>query len=109
MKFGSSVEIKKSPYNLQVINFSSALFKQKMNELFDVLVTNLIYLKNIDPNNTTKFISNWDTQVQSIIITYPLLFLPAFDVLEDKLNCKAFSFNNKNQKANRYGKVLSIN
>ena len=34
-----------------------------MDELFDVLVTNLIYLKNIDPNNTSKFISNNDTQV----------------------------------------------
>ena len=80
-----------------------------MDELYEILVTNLVYLKNIDPNNTAKFVSNSDTKMNKVILTYPMLFMPAFDVLEEKLNCKALSFNQKNQKANRYGTLLSVN
>ena len=81
----------------------------KMDELYEILVTNLVYMKNIDPNNTAKFVSNTDTKVNKVILTYPLLFMPAFESLEEKLNCRSFSFNLKNQKTNRYGTLLSIN
>lgn len=96
-----------SPYNTQLLVFSNVLFENTFADNSDISVSNLIYIKNINPEKPHERVRNYDVQIQKIVIRFPLLFLPPPDQLMSQLQCKAYNFNAKSP--NKYGSLIHLN
>ncbi len=95
--FFKNRRVEENPYNIQILNFSAPLFQMEMKTRNKVLLSNLIYLRNIDPIKTHTKIDNNKTGVHKVKIWFPMLFIPAFKNIEKHLICMAFSFNQSKQ------------
>lgn len=93
-KFKEGFKIDDSPYNLQILTFSAQLFRDHMEIMRDTLITNVLYLKNIDSTNLTKRISNNQAGLKKVILNFAMLFIPSFvdNELKENIYCKAYSF-----------------
>ena len=80
--------------NIQIINFSSQIFENQIEKMSEVLVSNVIYLKLINPKNPHDILTNEIVGINKINLSFVLLFIPAFvEDIENKIFCRAFSFN----------------
>lgn len=68
------------------------IFADKLKALQKVAVTNVIYVKFLSSSNSTHLISNRDIDLSVMHIEFPLLFIPAFDNVEENVECLAISF-----------------
>ena len=82
------------------------MFKDKFEEFFVLPVSNLMYVKLIDPKNTKSIIYNSQAGISSLKIKFQLLYLPANVRASKKLECRAFSF--FTEKKNLYGKLIEF-
>lgn len=105
--FNSNVNIIKSPYNIQILNFAAALFEDQITDFSDILITNLIYLKNLDVAFPNKTVKNDQVGIKKILLTFAMLFVPAFDEIESKIYCKAYAFDK--EKTILYGSLSHVN
>lgn len=87
-----SEEIKTNKFNLQALNFSSSLFENKMNSLNITFLSNLLYLRFIDPKRLRVDHDAVDAGVSSMTFKLTMLFIPAYDEPEKYLACRAYNF-----------------
>ena len=93
LDFEETLQVNNSPYHFQILNFDAQLFESKLENLKEeVLVTNLLYFKFIDPLNPEKKIFNSDVGFEKIRIKFTLLYMPAYDNVLEKIRCKALYF-----------------
>lgn len=83
-----------SRFNLQIINFAALLFEDRMNQESNVLVSNMLYIKNIDPEAPHQPVVNANTGAKTLRITFAMNFIPAFEDILRNIYCKAFNFKN---------------
>ena len=57
-----------------------------------ILITNVLYLKIIDPSKGDLSIHPFKAKIKFFYIKFSLLFLPIFDEVEKHVFCKAFYF-----------------
>ena len=81
-----------SNHNVQILSISSPLFENKVREQGEVLVSNLLYLKYINPEKPHETVYNRDSKVNDLKIDFALTFMPAYDDVLANVNCKAYSF-----------------
>ncbi len=106
-EFNPNVDISENKNNIQILNFAAPLFRNKAEELNDVLITNLIYLKNIDPKNSHKIVENVEIGLKKIQIRFALLFLPSYEDIKSVSYCKANAYNQKSR--TKRGKLIEFN
>lgn len=93
-------------YFLQILNYSYQIIEPLMNRANKVLLSNVLYLKILDPKNSEKI------EIESLgssqfSIEFQLLSLPAYKNIDDKILCLSFELDfNINTK---FGKVSKIN
>ena len=92
IKFKKDFEQSESPLNLQLIVFSASLFEDKITYYNNVLVSNLMYMRPIDPNFPHLHMSVDGAGLESVRIKFALLFVPIFDEVEKHVFCKAYNF-----------------
>ena len=105
--FTENTVLKDHKLNLQLINFASPLFNDRMNALGDVLVSNVLYMKHINPENPSHHQFNFDAKINKIRIEFSMNFIPAFEHLEHHIFCRAYSF--QDNQFSRRGEVVRIN
>lgn len=80
--------------NIQIINYSSQLFENQIELMSKVLVSNVIYLKLLNPKNPHDILTNGNLGIKNLSLNFILLFIPAFvENIEDKIFCEAFTLN----------------
>ena len=90
--FNMSGAVDLTKINLQMIVFSASLFEDKINYYNDVLVSNLVYLRVIDPQYPHIHVSMAGASIQTVEIKFALLFVPIFDEVEKNIFCKSYNF-----------------
>lgn len=93
-KFYENVKIQESKHNIQIVNFAAPLFDDRMRDESNVLVSNVAYFKNIDPQSLHSLVTNGRAGIRSMKITFAMNFLPAYDDILRHMLCKAYNFAN---------------
>lgn len=97
---------KNNIYHLQALNFSSTLFEYKMNPLNITFLSNLLYLRLIDPDNPHVNVEASDAGVYSFSLKFALLFVPAYEDLGKYLACRAYNFEKNDYLAGNLEKFI---
>ena len=92
--FLTDFELGKSPMNLQVFAFSLSLFRNTLPES-DSVMTMMLYLKYVNPESPHSSISNKEAGLEKLRITFPIIFLPAFESVEKSVVCRAYTFDSR--------------
>lgn len=85
-----------SRYNLQILNIASPLFihkiklNRKVNSTKQTLVSNIVYLKNIDPKSPHVKIRMVEIGVKMLTVKFSLNFVP-IDLQKQHLSCVGYS------------------
>ena len=97
-KFNDDVNLDNSKYNLQVLNFASPLFSEKIRKVSQNVgasfrfVSNTLYIKSIDPENPHMRIKNAMVQLKEVVIKFSMNYIPIFEDLRQHLHCVAYNF-----------------
>lgn len=82
----------KSTFSLIAVNFAMQLFADFCRRNSLTLTTNVLYLKNVDTFGFSLFVKNAQTGIEGVRIRFAMLFMPAFDRIEDNIRCLALNF-----------------
>ncbi len=105
-EFESKFDPKKSKHNIQMLTVAAPLFEDKLRNYGDVPISNILYLKYVNPKNTHETILHRDNQVRSLKINFALTFIPAYEDILAHLNCVAYFFGE--DKNNIVGQAVSL-
>ena len=104
--FNDNFDNENNKNNIQIINFAAPLFEDRMKDESTVLVSNLLYLKNINPEKLHVPVKNIEAGIKSIKILFAMNFIPAYEDILSNVYCKAFNF--KNHTLDKDGKTLEF-
>lgn len=104
--FESKFDHKKSKHNIQMLTIAAPLFDDKLRNYGDIPVSNILYLKYVNPKNTHETILHRDNQVRNLKVDFALTFIPAYDDILGSVNCMAYFFGV--DKSNIPGKAVSL-
>ena len=106
LNFEDSFDHTQSKHNIQMFTLAAPLFEDKLKVYYDIPVSNLLYLKFVDPKNTHEPIHNRDNKVRNLKIDFALTFIPAYDDILSNVKCLAYYFGT--DKGNIIGNAVSI-
>ena len=106
-KFDDNYKAETSKFNVQIVNFATPLFDDRMKAESNVLVSNVLYLKNIDPESPHIVVTNREAGVESMSVVFSMNFIPAYANVLKNVFCKAFNF--ANSSLDRLGKATEFN
>lgn len=107
LEFEDSKTGKTSRFNIQMITFSSTLFQKDIHNHDDVILSNLFYIKLVDPSNSSLVVLNKDAGLKKLTIEFALMFIPSYEKVLDHVNCLAYDFFGKNESFE--GKAVEFN
>lgn len=106
LEFNLNVEIAKLNNNMQIITLSAALFGNKLAMHRHKPLSNMVYLRFIDPNQTHREVKIHENGIKSFVIEFALNYIPAFDDIMDSVVCMGHYFNDS--RLNVVGEVKAI-
>ena len=104
--FESKFDFKKSKHNVQLLTLAAPLFEDKLKNYGDIPVSNILYIKYVNPKNTHESILHRDNQVRNLKIDLALTFIPAYEDILAHVNCTAYFFGP--DKSNIFGKAIAL-
>lgn len=103
LAFKLEADLQKIDTHLQVIGLSSSLFSDRIGTTKHKPVTNLMYMRFINPQKLHQPVSIKETGISGFTLEFALNYIPTFENLEEKMICVAFYF--ENPLMNREGEV----
>lgn len=83
--------VAKPNVNLQLVTLSLTLFKNLVPST-EALMTMLVYLRHINPDAPHTRLFNKDLGIETLRISFAIVFVPSFDNLEKSIVCRAYTF-----------------
>lgn len=81
-----------SAYYLQMLNMVTPLFENKLESANIKCLSNLMYLRNIDPDAPHKEISNTQVNITNVRMKLALYSIPIEDEISTAIECIAYNF-----------------
>ena len=106
-EFEGDFDPKNLKNNVQIMTISAPLFEDKLKALNYKAVSNLLYVKFINPLKPHEVVYNKDNRIRKILIDVALNYLPVFDDIEKDVSCLALFFGKSKSSIN--GKALKFN
>lgn len=106
LDFELSADLSKLTNNIQVIALSSALFADRLKEHKHKPLSNLLYIRFINPNSVHQEIRTKDNAIKSFNIDFALNYLPFFEDIKEHVDCMGYFFSNT--RLNVVGEAIKI-
>lgn len=106
-EFEGNISPKSLKNNVQIMTISAPLFEDKLKVQNIKPISNLLYVKFVNPQKPHEVIYNKDNRIRSMRMEIALNFLPVFDDILEGVQCVAHYFG-KN-KMSMPGKALKFN
>ena len=90
--FSNKEEIRDNKFHLQLLNFSASLFENKMANLNLNFVSNLLYMRLIDPDMPHLEVDANEPGIVAFKLKFAMLYIPAYDDVTQHIACRAYNF-----------------
>lgn len=90
--FSENTDVKDNKHHIQALNLSASLFESKMNSLNVTFLSNIMYLRLLDPDMPHLSIESNEAGILAFKFKFAMLFIPAYEDLSQYLACRAYNF-----------------
>lgn len=88
----NSIDERNNKYYLQALNISTPLFENKLDGVGLKPFSNVMYFRNIDPEESHVDVSNDKADIRSLTIKFALHSIPIEDKPEEAIECIGYGF-----------------